>query len=134
MIKREEAALLAFSNFSSFFPSGNLEKAKNNATAANTPATIRYIVLILVTVTSVLAFPTDPNKKKLTIMGPSVVPSEFTPPARFKRCDPVEGSPSTIAKGCAEVCCREKPNATMKKEPRIAGKEFALAEGIISNA
>ena len=42
IINNEPAALLAVSNFSSFFPSGNfLDKLKNMATAANTPATIK---------------------------------------------------------------------------------------------
>ena len=134
IINKEEPALIAYSNFSSFLPSGNFEKAKNKATAAQTAATIKYSVLIFVTVTSVFALPTDPNKKKLTIMGPSVVPSELMPPAKFNLCEPVEGSPNVMANGCADVCCRENPNATIKNDPKIAGKELALAEGIINKA
>ena len=69
MSKLEEA-LFAFSKASSFLPSGKLEKVKNNATAAKTPATIRYKILILVTVTTAALLSAVPNKKKLTMMGP----------------------------------------------------------------
>src|SRR5580765_1944583 len=68
------------------------------------------------------------------MIGPNVVPRELTPPARFNRCVPVEGSPSAMAKGWAAVCCNEKPSATIKKEARIAGNEFEFAEGMINNA
>ncbi|MGL1231765.1 hypothetical protein ACSTK2_23310, partial [Vibrio parahaemolyticus] len=75
MVNNDFDALADASNFSSFFPSGNfLEKKKKMATAANTPATIMYKVFTLVTVTSVTDEPTEPNKKKLTMIGPKVVP------------------------------------------------------------
>ena len=70
---------------------------------------------MLATVTTLLTpLPTHPNKKKLIISGPSVVPNELTPPAKFNLCEPVDGSPSYTAKGCAAVCCNENPNATIK--------------------
>ena len=42
-----------------------------------------YKLLTLVTVTFALLLFAVPNKKKLTIMGPSVVPKEFIPPANL---------------------------------------------------
>ena len=111
-----------------------IENAKNNATAAKTAATIMYKLLTLVTVTFALLLFAVPNKKKLTIMGPRVVPKEFIPPAKFNLCEPVAGSPKAIANGWAAVCCKEKPSATIKNETSINGNEFALAEGIMANA
>ena len=90
--------------------------------------------MIFVTVTTLFFADGLPNKKKLTINGPIVVPILFKLPPKFKRCEPVAGSPNNIAKGCAAVCCNEKPNATTKNAAKIAGNEFALAAGIISNA
>src|ERR1700759_1460221 len=127
MVISDEEAFFEASNFASSLPSGNLENVKNKATAANTAATIRYKLFTLVTVTLALAALGVPNKKKLTMIGPSVVPKELTPPAKFKRCEPVDGSPRKIAKGCAAVCCSEKPNATIKKDTRISGNELAFA-------
>ena len=63
-----------------------------------------------------------------------MVPNELILPPKFKRCEPVEGSPNEIANGCAAVCCKENPSATTKKEAKMAGNEFAFAEGIISKA
>src|SRR5579871_2651952 len=131
---REYDAFEDASNLASSFPSGNLENKKNKATAANTAATIMYNVFTLVTVTFAFPLVGVPNKKKLTMIGPNVVPNEFTPPARFNLCEPVEGSPREIAKGCAAVCCNEKPSAIIKNETRMKVKEFAFADGIIANA
>ena len=131
---RERDAFLDASNFASSFPSGNFEKAKNKATAAKTLATIRYKLLTFVTVTFADLLLGVPKRKKLTMIGPNVVPKELIPPARFNRCEPVAGSPRDIAKGCAAVCCRENPSATIKNDTRISGNELALAEGIMANA
>jgi len=40
-----------------------------------------------------------PKITKATTMGPMVVPKELIPPVKFKRCEPVSGLPSAIAKG-----------------------------------
>jgi hypothetical protein len=107
---------------------------KNNATAAKTAATIMYKLLTLVTVTFALLLFAVPNKKKLTIMGPRVVPKEFIPPAKFNLCEPVAVSPKAIANGWAAVCCKENQAQRLKNETSIKGNELALAEGIIANA
>ena len=77
---------------------------------------------------------TPPNKIKLTIMGPRVVPNEFMPPAKLRRCEPVSGFPRAITKGCAEVCCNENPNATINNAPKIKGNEPIFTAGIMANA
>ena len=59
-----------------------------------------------------------PNKISAITIGPIAVPNEFTPPAKFKRLDPLSGSPNDIANGFAAVCCNENPSATMKNAPK----------------
>ena len=63
-----------------------------------------------------------PNKINVTIIGPMVVPKEFTPPARFNRCEPVLGSPRSSANGFAAVCCKENPSPTINNEPKTKPK------------
>ena len=60
-----------------------------------------------------------PKRAKDTTIGPIVVPNEFIPPAKFNRLEAVCGSPKEAAKGCADVCCKENPKATINKAPRI---------------
>ena len=68
------------------------------------------------------AFAAVPNKINVTMIGPIVVPSELTPPAKFNRCDPFSGSPKRSANGLAAVCCNEKPRPTIKREPKTKPK------------
>ena len=75
-----------------------------------------------------------PNNIKLTKIGPMVVPNELILPAKFKRCEPLEGSPMFNTKGLAEVCCNEKPKAIIKNAINIKAKEPELMAGIIVNA
>ena len=63
-----------------------------------------------------------------------MVPNELIPPPRFTRLVPVDGSPNVIAKGCAAVCCKEKPNATTNKPTNMPVKVFALTAIIIAMA
>ena len=63
-----------------------------------------------------------------------VVPKELRPPAKFNRWAPVEGDPSAKAKGCAAVCCKEKPKATIKSDTSIMLKELAFVLGIMIKA
>ena len=60
----------------------------------------------------------DPKIISAITIGPIVVPNEFTPPARFSRCDPLLTSPNEITKGFAAVCCNEKPKPTMNSASR----------------
>ena len=75
-----------------------------------------------------------PNKASATTNGPIEVPNEFTPPPRFTRLVPVAGSPRVMAKGCAAVCCNQKPSATMNKPINIPAKLFALTATIMAAA
>ncbi len=74
-----------------------------------------YSVFIFPSVASLLSSPKLPNNTILTTRGPSKVPIELIPPARFSRCAPLSGKPIATAKGWAAVCCREKPRAIVKK-------------------
>ena len=44
----------------------------------------------------------------LTTSGPSSVPIELIPPARFRRWAPVSSEPRATANGWAAVCCKRK--------------------------
>ena len=57
----------------------------------------------------------DPKIISAITIGPIVVPKEFTPPARLRRCDPLFSSPNEITKGFAAVCCNENPRPTIKR-------------------
>ena len=67
-------------------------------------------------------------------MGPIEVPNELIPPARFTRLAPVEGSPNAMAKGCAAVCCKENPKATINKPTNMPVKVFAFTAIIMAAA
>jgi hypothetical protein len=60
-------------------------------------------------------FGVDPNKISATTIGPTVVPKELIPPAKFSLCAPLLGSPKEMAKGLAAVCCNENPRPTTNK-------------------
>ena len=95
----------------------------------NAAPRMRYGILTL-EISIVDEFPViAPNIAKLTSNGPSVVPTLFTPPAKLNRCDPFRGSPMTIAKGFAAVCCNEKPSPTINSPEIIKGNEAVSAAG-----
>ena len=84
------------------------------ATTINAAPRMRYGVFKL----SILAVDFTPSAivpkiAKLIIKGPIVVPTLFIPPAKLSLCDPFSGSPITIAKGLAAVCCKENPSPTI---------------------
>ena len=58
-----------------------------------------------------------------------VVPKEFTPPAKVKRCAPVSALPILIAKGFATICCTENPKPTINKADKKNTKLAFIAAG-----
>ena len=67
-------------------------------------------------------------------MGPKVVPKELIPPVKFKRWAPDSLGPRATTKGLAQVCCNEKPRATIKNAESIKLKDPLFTAGIIANA
>ena len=63
-----------------------------------------------------------------------VVPKEFIAPPNVTLLVPVLGSPNAMAKGCAAVCCSEKPSATTNKPASIPGNVPRLTAMIITTA
>ena len=136
IINNGSIVFLLDSYFSFEVTVGNFETQKNTATAINKPANMRYASLIAVIFTwsagnDLVALP---NKIILITKGPNKVPKLFTPPARFKRLPPVSGVHNATTNGLAAVCCKEKPNAITKNEPKINRNEPELTAGIINNA
>src|SRR5678810_1438859 len=86
-------------------PAGTFLEKKNNAAAAiNNMPTPEYKKITLESFSAAIlssgiadALAAVPNNAKATTIGPMVVPKEFTPPPRFTRHVPVEGSPNAIA-------------------------------------
>jgi hypothetical protein len=104
IINKEYKALFAFSVFSVEIPAGTFFEKKNRAAAAmnNAPTPVYKIITLPrlreAIFSSVMAA-VVPNKANATTIGPMAVPKEFTPPPRFTRFMPEEGSPKEIAKG-----------------------------------
>ncbi|MBN8786605.1 MAG: hypothetical protein J0I84_05905, partial [Terrimonas sp.] len=102
----------------------------------NTPTTIYSVFIdvidaLAISVWSAVALPKSANA---TMIGPIVVPKELTPPVRLSLCDPVEGSPSAMAKGLAEVCCYEKPKPIINNDTSIPANPPKLKESNRNNA
>ena len=129
----------AFSVFSSKIPEGTFLEKKNKAAAPiNKAPTQVYKIITLLRLrpaifSSVIAA-VVPNNAIATTIGPMVVPKEFTPPPRFTLVVPVAGSPRVIANGCAAVCCKENPKATINKPANIPAKVLAFTAIIIAAA
>src|SRR5690606_21293773 len=68
------------------------------------------------------------------MIGPIVVPNEFTPPVRLILLLPVFGSPNKTANGLAAVCCNEKPSATINNPTSILTYIFDNTANIIATA
>ena len=90
--------------------------------------------LLTIDTTALLLPAAEPNNRKLTTTGPKIVPKLLTPPARFKRVEPVSGEPKATQKGLTAVCCKANPIAMIKNEPRIRPNTPALTAGTINNA
>ena len=139
MTKRLTSAFLAPSTFSSLIPAGTLfEKPNKSAIPRNNPPTQAYKMITLDKlndwiISSEIA-EAVPNNASATIKGPMVVPKLLIPPPRLIRLLPVASSPSAIMNGFAEVCCNEKPSATMNSPSSIPAKTLAYTETIIAPA
>ena len=73
-----------------------------------------------------------PNNARATTSGPIVVPRLLIPPPRLILLLPVDSSPEII-NGLADVCCNEKPKATINK-PNNIPNVLNLTEIIIAIA
>ena len=118
------------------FPSGSFfDRANSAETPKNNIPTQAYSIITFVNdkdlIISSLMAAEVPNKAKATIKGPIVVQRLLIAPPKLIRFPPVRSSPIKIINGFADVCCSEKPKATMNNPSNIPVNKLAYTETII---